>query len=40
MILVCIMEKYESVDSGRKNITTESKTISIQKHILILNQQM
>ena len=25
MILVCIMEKYESVDSGRKNITTESK---------------
>ena len=26
MILVCIMEKYESVDSGRKNITTESKT--------------
>ena len=26
MILVCIMEKYESVDSRRKNITTESKT--------------
>ena len=26
MILVCIMEKYESVDGGRKNITTESKT--------------
>ena len=26
MILVCIMEKYESVDRGRKNITTESKT--------------
>ena len=26
MILVCIMEKYESVDSGGKNITTESKT--------------
>ena len=26
MILVCIMEKYESVDSGRKNITTESIT--------------
>ena len=26
MILVCIMEKYESADSGRKNITTESKT--------------
>ena len=42
MILVCIMEKYESVDGGRKNITTESKTYfnSIQKHMLILNQQM
>ena len=26
MILVCIMEKYESADSGRKSITTESKT--------------
>ena len=26
MILVCMMEKYESVDGGRKNITTESKT--------------
>ena len=26
MILVCIMEKYESVDGGRENITTESKT--------------
>ena len=26
MILVCIMEKYESVDGGRKNITTGSKT--------------
>ena len=24
--LVCMMEKYESVDGGRKNITTESKT--------------
>ena len=26
MILVCINEKYESLDGGRKNITTESKT--------------
>ena len=26
MILVCIMEKEESIDGGRKSITTGSKT--------------
>ena len=40
MILVCIMEKQESVDGGRKVLPLEVKVISIQKHILILNQQM
>ena len=34
------MEKQESVDGGRKVLPLEVKVISIQKHILILNQQM
>ena len=40
MILVCIMEKYESVDGGEKILPLKVKLISIQKHLLILNQQM
>ena len=40
MILVCIMEKQEFIDGGRKVLPLEVKLISIQKHILILNQQM
>ena len=38
MILVCIMELDESVDGGI--LPLEVKFISIQKHILVLNQQM
>ena len=33
MILVCIMEKYESVDSGRKNITTEKTYFNTETYI-------
>ena len=40
MILVCIMEKQESDDGGRIELPLKVKLISIQKHILILNQQM
>ena len=40
MTLVCIMQKDESFDGGKKFINIRSNFISIQKHILILNQQM